>query len=128
MQEPTSSRTAQRRRRSPAAARRGAAPRRGLGGAFGRNWGGRWGKTSGKPRGRNWGGSWGKTSGKPRENREKTMNIIWKQIGNNMEHLISQSHVETMHEKLDGRKTKTIEHPGTTLKQLGIFRIQPSIS
>jgi len=56
------------------------------------------------------------------------MNIIWKQIGNNMEHLISQSHVETMHEKLDGRKTKTIEHPGTTLKQLGIFRIQPSIS
>jgi hypothetical protein len=70
--------------------------------------------------------------GKPLENLgkigKKTMNIIWKQIGNNMEHLISQSHVETMHDKLDGRKTKTIEHPGTTLKQLGIFRIQPSIS
>ena len=96
-------------------ARRGAAawPWRGIWSKLGWEVGENLWKTSGSKLGWELGGNLWKTSGKS---------------GKNYEHLISQSHVETMHEKLDGRKTKTIEHPGTTLKQFGIFRIQPSIS
>ena len=84
MQEPTSSRTAQRRRRSPAAARRGAAPRRGLGGALveiGVGGGGKPLENLGVEIGVGVGGKPLENLGKSGKNYEHHMETNWKQHG-----------------------------------------------